>query len=468
MTSPDTETLVKEEVLNPPLESVLIANRGEIALRIIRACKELGIRSILAYSEGDADSLPVRLADQAVCIGPAPVNLSYNNVQAIISAALAYGADAIHPGFGFLSEKPDFVEEVEKAEVGFVGPTASIIRSMGDKIEAKKIAQRANVPTVPGSDGAIATYDEALTVANEVGFPLLIKASAGGGGRGMRVVESDDTLARDLEEIMSEAEVAFGDPSVYLERYLTDIRHIEIQVVSDGETVIHLGERDCTSQRRNQKLIEESPSPVLDEELRQGLAEAAVALCHEVGYKNAGTVEFVFDNIERKYYFIEMNTRIQVEHPVSEMVSGIDLIKLQLQIAGGQKLGLKQEDIRLTGHAIECRINAEDPDNGFMPRPGTIMHFRAPGGFGVRLDTHVESGYTIPPFYDSMVGKLICWGRDRDEAIARCIRALEELETEGVITTADFHRKLLESEKFRSGDFNTAFVSEFMEAKIGV
>lgn len=469
MPSPDTQELLKEKSLNPPLQSILIANRGEIALRIIRACQELGVRSILAYSEGDADSLPVRLADQAVCIGPAPANLSYNNVEAVISAALAYGANAIHPGFGFLSEKPDFVEEVEKAGVGFVGPSASIIRSMGDKIEAKKIAQRAGVPTVPGSDGAIANHDEALAVANEVGFPLLIKASAGGGGRGMRVVESDETLARDLEEIMSEAEMAFGDPSVYLERYLTDIRHIEIQVVSDGETVIHLGERDCTSQRRNQKLIEESPSPVLDEELRRGLAEASVALCHEVGYKNAGTVEFVFDNIERKYYFIEMNTRIQVEHPVSEMVSGVDLIKLQLQIAGGQKLGLglKQEDIHLTGHAIECRINAEDPDNGFAPRPGTITRFHAPGGFGVRLDTHVESGYTIPPFYDSMVGKLICWGKDRDEAIARSIRALAELETEGVVTTANFHRMLLESEKFRSGDFNTAFVSELMEVKVG-
>jgi acetyl-CoA carboxylase, biotin carboxylase subunit len=455
--------LLKEETMSQPLQSVLIANRGEIALRIIRACQELGIRSILAYSAGDADSLPVRMADKAVCIGPAPVSQSYNNMEAVISAALAYGADAIHPGFGFLSEKPDFVEEVEKAGIGFVGPAASVIRSMGDKIEAKKIAQRAGVPTVPGSEGAIANHDEALAVAKEVGFPLLIKASAGGGGRGMRVVESEETLAKDLEEIMSEAEVAFGDPSVYLERYLTDIRHIEIQVVSDGENVIHLGERDCTSQRRNQKLIEESPSPVLDEELRQGLAEASVALCHEVGYKNAGTVEFVFDNIERKYYFIEMNTRIQVEHPVSEMVSGVDLIKLQLQIASGQKLELRQEDIRLTGHAIECRINAEDPDNGFAPRPGTITHFHAPGGFGVRLDTHVETGYTIPPFYDSMVGKLICWGKDRDEAIARCLRALEEMKTEGVVTTADFHRMLLDSEKFRSGDFNTAYVTELMK-----
>lgn len=465
MPNTGTEEMLKEKALAQPLKTVLIANRGEIALRIIRACKELGIRSILAYSAGDADSLPVRMADQAVCIGPAPANLSYNNGEAVISAAQAYGADAIHPGFGFLSEKADFVAKVEEAGIGFVGPAASDIRRMGDKIEAKKIARSAGVPTVPGSEGAISEFDEAMVVAKEVGFPLLIKPAAGGGGRGMRVVESADTLGKDLDEIMSEAEVAFGDASVYLERYLTDIRHIEIQVLSDGETTLQLGERDCTSQRRNQKLIEESPSPVLDQELRQGLAEASVALCKEVGYKNAGTIEYVFDNIERKYYFIEMNTRIQVEHPVTEMVSGIDLIKCQLRIAGGLPLGLKQEDIHLTGHAIECRINAEDPDQDFAPRPGTISHFHAPGGFGVRMDSHVETGYTIPPFYDSMVGKLICWGRDRDEAIARSIRALEELHIEGVMTTAGFHKMILDSETFRSGDFNTAFVTELMKAR---
>jgi acetyl-CoA carboxylase biotin carboxylase subunit len=335
---------------------------------------------------------------------------------------------------------------------------------MGDKIEAKKIARRAGVPTVPGSVGAIAEYNEALAVASEVGYPLLIKAAAGGGGRGMRVVEAASTLENDLREIMSEAEVAFGDASVYIERYLTDIRHIEIQVISDGTTVLHLGERDCTAQRRNQKLIEESPSPVLDAELRQGLADAAVALCREVGYTNAGTVEFVFDNIERKYYFIEMNTRIQVEHPVSEMVSGIDLIKLQLQIAGGIPLSLRQDDIVIAGHAIECRINAEDPDNNFAPRPGTVANFRAPGGFGIRMDTHIETGYTIPPFYDSMIGKLICWGKDRDEAIARTIRALDELVVDGITTTAPFHKQILETEKFRSGDFNTAFVAELLSS----
>ena len=445
--------------MTEPLRSVLIANRGEIALRVIRACKELGIRSVLAYSEADAGSLPVKLADQAVCIGPAQAKSSYRDARAVISAALAYKVDAIHPGYGFLSENADFVEMCEEEGVGFVGPSAEIIRRMGDKIEAKIIARRAGVPTVPGSVGAIAEYSEALAVASEVGYPLLIKAAAGGGGRGMRVVQEAETLERDLAEIMSEAEVAFGDGSVYLERYLTDIRHIEIQVISDGTTTLHVGERDCTAQRRNQKLIEESPSPVLDDDLRRGLAEAAVALCREVGYTNAGTVEFVFDNIERTYYFIEMNTRIQVEHPVSEMVSGLDLIKLQLQIAGGAPLGLTQDDIVFRGHAIECRINAENPDDNFAPNPGAIVNFRAPGGFGIRLDTHIETGYVIPPYYDSMIGKLICWGSDRDEAIARTLRALDELVVDGVITTAAFHRRILETEQFRSGDFNTAFVA---------
>lgn len=447
------------------LSSILIANRGEIALRIIRACKELGISSVLAYSEADRDSLPVKLADRAVCIGPASAAKSYQDPRAIISAALAFKVDAIHPGYGFLAENPDFAEMCEAEGVGFVGPTSSIIRSMGDKIQAKKIARRAGVPTVPGSDGAIAEHAEAVAVASNVGYPLLIKASAGGGGRGMRVVESGETLERDLAEIMAEAETAFGDRSVYLERYLTDIRHIEIQVVSDGQSTVHLGERDCTAQRRNQKLVEEAPSPVLDDELRKSLASAAVALCQEVGYRNAGTVEFVFDNIERKYYFIEMNTRIQVEHPVSEMVTGIDLIKLQLEIAAGNPLPLTQDDIVIRGHAIECRINAEDPTQGFMPRPGRIEAFRAPGGFGVRLDTHIEAGYVIPPFYDSMIGKLIVWGKDRDEAISRALRALNEMKVEGVTTTAGFQAGILDSEVFRSGDFNTAFVAEFLESK---
>lgn len=445
------------------LDSVLIANRGEIALRVIRACKELGIKSILAYSEGDRDSLPVKEADQAVCIGPANAAKSYNSPELIVSAAMAFKADAIHPGYGFLSEKADFVKMVEEENIGFVGPSSEHIRRMGDKIEAKKIAQAAGVPTVPGSDGVVTEYEEALDVAKQTGFPLLIKAAAGGGGRGMRVVESEDTLEKDLNEIMNEAQSAFNDSSVYIERYLTDIRHIEIQVLADGENAIALGERDCTSQRRNQKLIEEAPSPAIDDELRAGLQEAAINLCKEVGYKNAGTVEFVFDNIERKYYFIEMNTRIQVEHPVTEMITGVDLIQEQLRIASGQKLRLTQDDIEIRGHAIECRINAEDPNENFAPRPGKIEHYRAPGGFGVRMDTHIETGYTIPPFYDSMVGKLICWAETRDDAIERTLRALEELKVDGVVTTAPFQAELIGSEKFRSGEFNTGYVAKMLE-----
>ena len=445
------------------LDSVLIANRGEIALRVIRACKELGIKSILAYSEGDRDSLPVKEADQAVCIGPANAAKSYNSPELIVSAAMAFKADAIHPGYGFLSEKADFVKMVEEENIGFVGPSSEHIRRMGDKIEAKKIAQAAGVPTVPGSDGVVTEFGEALDVAKQTGFPLLIKAAAGGGGRGMRVVESEDTLEKDLNEIMNEAQSAFNDSSVYIERYLTDIRHIEIQVLADGENAIALGERDCTSQRRNQKLIEEAPSPAIDDELRAGLQEAAINLCKEVGYKNAGTVEFVFDNIERKYYFIEMNTRIQVEHPVTEMITGVDLIQEQLRIASGQKLRLTQDDIEIRGHAIECRINAEDPNENFAPRPGKIEHYRAPGGFGVRMDTHIETGYTIPPFYDSMVGKLICWAETRDDAIERTLRALGELKVDGVVTTAPFQAELIGSEKFRSGEFNTGYVAKMLE-----
>ncbi|MGQ3215285.1 acetyl-CoA carboxylase biotin carboxylase subunit [Shinella sp.] len=451
------------------MKSVLIANRGEIALRIIRACKELGIRSVIAYSEADAGSLPVRLADQSICIGPAQAKFSYRNQQAIIGAALAFKVEAIHPGYGFLAENAEFAERCEKEGLIFVGPSGHVIRQMGDKIEAKKIARQAGVPNVPGSIGAISDAAEALAVADEVGFPLLIKAAAGGGGRGMRVVQRRETLERDLSEIMSEAEVAFGDASVYIERYLTDIRHIEIQVISDGTRTLHLGERDCSAQRRNQKLIEEAPSPVLDETLRSALADAAIALCNAVQYKNAGTVEFVFDNRERKFHFIEMNTRIQVEHPVSEMVTGIDLIKMQLQIASGMPIELRQEDIRISGHAIECRINAENPERDFAPSPGKVGRYYPPGGFGIRMETHIETGYVIPPFYDSMVGKLICWGKDRDEAIARMLRALDEVVIEGVTTTASFHKAVLSHPKFQSSDFNTAFVSELMEtAKHGV
>ncbi len=447
------------------IKTVLIANRGEIALRIIRACRELGIKTVLVHSEADAKSLPVRLADKAVCIGPSQSNLSYRNTQAILSAAKTFDAQAIHPGYGFMAENAAFAAECEKEGVIFIGPESSVIHQMGDKIEAKKIAKKAGVPTVPGSDGAIKDFAEALDVAKNVGFPLLIKAAAGGGGRGMRIVREMATLERDLSEVMSEAETAFGDASVYIERYLTNIRHIEIQVICDGKTFLHLGERDCTTQRRNQKLIEEGPSPVLDKELRSQLAEAAISLCREVKYKNAGTVEFVFDLDERKFYFIEMNTRIQVEHPVSEMITGFDLIKMQIEIASGIPLAIKQEDICVNGHAIECRINAEDPMNNFMPCPGVVNRFHMPGGLGIRMDTHIEAGYAIPPFYDSMVGKLICWGQTRDEAIARMLSALDELDLGEITTTASFHRTLLQNKQFVSGVFNTSFVANLMKAE---
>jgi len=444
------------------IKTVLIANRGEIALRIIRACRELGISTILVHSEADANSLPVRLADKAVCIGPARSNMSYRNQQAVLGAALSFGADAIHPGYGFLAENAEFAAACEKEGIIFIGPSSKVIHQMGDKIEAKKIAKKAGVPTVPGSDGAITEFAEALKVAKDVGFPLLIKAAAGGGGRGMRVVRQMESLESDLSEIMSEAETAFGDSSVYIERYLTNIRHIEIQVMCDGETFLHMGERDCTTQRRNQKLIEEGPSPVLDDKLRQELATAAVNLCREVKYTNAGTIEFVFDLDERKFYFIEMNTRIQVEHPVSEMITGLDLIKMQLEVASGIPLAIRQDDIRISGHAIECRINAEDPEQNFMPCPGTVKSFHMPGGLGIRMDTHIEAGYVIPPFYDSMVGKLICWGQTREEARARMIAALDELDLGAITTTAPFHKKILQNEQFVSGVFNTSFVATLL------
>ncbi|MEX0730807.1 MAG: acetyl-CoA carboxylase biotin carboxylase subunit [Aquisalimonadaceae bacterium] len=448
------------------IKSVLIANRGEIALRIVRACQELGVRSVVAHSEADADSLPVRAADQAICIGPAHAGLSYQNQQALVGAALSFGVDAIHPGYGFLAENPGFAEKCEQEGVTFIGPSSDVIRRMGDKIKARKIAMEANVPTIPGSDGAVSDEATARKIAKSVGFPLLIKASAGGGGRGMRVVPNAEALAGAVSEIMSEAEVAFGDPSVYIEKYLTDIRHVEVQVLSDGKSTVHLGERDCSAQRRNQKLVEEAPSPALNEAMRKELCESALRLCKAVGYRSAGTVEYVFDNTEGKFYFIEMNTRVQVEHPVSELITGIDIIKSQLRIADGQPLGLKQRDVRLNGHAIECRLNAEDPDNGFAPCPGVVTSYRPAGGFGVRMDSHLETGYTIPPFYDSMVGKLICWGRDREEAIERMLRALKETEIEGVKTTADFHRRLIDHPAFRSGKINTGFVAEMLKGNV--
>lgn len=445
------------------ISSLLIANRGEIALRIIRACRELGVESVLAYSEGDRNSLPVSVADRAICIGPPQSAKSYLDIKSVVGCAMAHEIEAIHPGYGFLAENDRFAYECKKNNIIFVGPSSDVIKKMGNKVEARKVATAAGVPTIPGSEGAVADYDEALEIAKQVGFPMLVKASAGGGGRGMRVITSLGDLADGLRDAMSEAEAAFGNGAVYIEKYLTDIRHIEVQVLSDGVNHIQLGERDCTVQRRNQKLIEETPSPTLSDELRSKIGGYALRLCEAVQYTSAGTIEFVYDNISKEIYFIEMNTRIQVEHPVTEFVTGIDLIKEQIRIASGNSLSIRQSDVEWRGHSIECRINCEDPDNNFAPNPGTVTTYVAPGGPGVRVDSHLVSGYRIPPFYDSLVAKIIVWGNDRDEAIVRMQRALSELRVEGVRTTRDFHQVLLANPKFRSGDFNTQLVSELME-----
>ena len=445
-----------------PLRRVLVANRGEIALRVIRACRELGLESIAVYSEADRDSLPVRVADQAVCIGHAPAAQSYLNPRAIVGAALAFGADAIHPGYGFLSENADFARLCEQQGIVFVGPDADVIAQMGDKIAARRLAKAAGVPITPGSEGAVADRTEALRIAAGIGFPVLLKAAAGGGGRGMRIVDKARDLERLLSEAMAEAAVAFGDSAVYVERYLRNVRHIEVQVLGDGEHLIHLGERDCSSQRRNQKLVEEAPSPVLNDALRSRIVESALALCRRARYRSAGTVEYILDQDAGEFFFMEMNTRIQVEHPVTEMVTGVDLVKWQLRIAAGEKLTLRQDHIHARGHAIECRINAEDHERGFAPCPGRVTAYTAPGGPGVRVDSHLECGYEVPPFYDSLLAKVICWGQDRAEALARMQRALAEMRVDGVKTSIPFHRELLAHASFRAGDINTRFVHDVL------
>jgi acetyl-CoA carboxylase biotin carboxylase subunit len=440
------------------IKRVLVANRGEIAVRVIRACKELGLETVAIYSEADRDSLHVSYADRSVCIGPATSAKSYLNQQTIISAALSYQADAIHPGYGFLAENADFAETCENEGIVFVGPTSKTIRMMGDKVTARSAAKQAGVPTTPGSDGAVRGHQEAADVATDIGYPILLKASAGGGGRGMRIVEAAAELERKLSEAMSEAQSAFGDSAVYIEKYMTDIRHVEVQILGDGERVVHLGERDCSTQRRNQKLIEESPSSVLPADVRDRMCASAVRLCQIAAYSNAGTIEFIYDQTEGKFYFIEMNTRIQVEHPVSEVVTGIDLVKEQLKIAATGSLAIDQSEIEFRGHAIEFRINAEDYENGFRPSPGQIESVRLPGGPGIRLDSHVVSGYQVPPFYDSLIAKLICYGRDREEALQRAARALDEFDIKGVKTTIPFHQRIICHPNFIAGNFNTRFV----------
>jgi acetyl-CoA carboxylase, biotin carboxylase subunit len=444
-----------------PIRRLLVANRGEIAVRIQRACRELGIQTVQVYSEADRDSLAVRMADTAVCIGPARAAESYLRGERIVEAALALGADAIHPGYGFLSERAAFAQLCESEGVTFVGPSAEAIATMGDKARARTVARQAGVPVTPGSTGPVADARAALDVAATLGYPVLLKAVAGGGGRGMRVVHRAADLAAHFQNAEQEAQAAFGDAAIYVEKYLTEIRHIEIQVLSDGVNVLNLGERDCSSQRRNQKLVEEGPAPNLPPALRAAMGDAALRLCRHVRYRSAGTVECIVDPARDAFYFMEMNTRIQVEHPVTECITGIDIVKEQIRIAAGEPLSMRQQDVQVQGHAIECRINAEDPGNGFAPSPGVVTDLHWPGGPGVRIDSHLYRGYTIPPNYDSLIAKLICFGRDREEALQRMRRALAELRIEGVRTTAAFLASLIDCETFQKGAVHTRFVESF-------
>jgi acetyl-CoA carboxylase biotin carboxylase subunit len=443
------------------LKKVLIANRGEIAVRIVRACRELEIPSVAVYSDADEEALHVRLADEAVHIGPAKAQKSYLNIEAVVEAARDKGADAVHPGYGFLAENASFAAACRDAGLAFVGPSPETMEKIGDKSAARQLAKEADVPIVPGTEGN-ATPDEAMEKAGEIGYPVMVKAAAGGGGMGIRVVESEGELEEAVKKAGQEAEAAFGEGSVYLEKFLSEPRHVEVQVMGDGEgNVVHFYERECSMQRRRQKVIEEAPSPGISDGTREEISQAAVRLAEAADYANAGTVEFLVDEDE-SFYFIEMNTRIQVEHPVTEMITGIDLVKEQLKVAGGEGLSVGQDEIPLSGHSIEFRINAEDPDNDFFPSPGEVTAVEVPGGPGVRVDTAVFAGYQIPPFYDSMVGKLIVWGADREEALARARRALEEYRLEGIKTTIPLHLRLLDDEAFRSGEYHTGYLEELL------
>jgi acetyl-CoA carboxylase biotin carboxylase subunit len=445
------------------LSKVVIANRGEIALRILRACREMGIRTVAIHSSADRELKHVRLADESVCIGPPPSSKSYLNIPAVISAAEVTDAVAIHPGYGFLSENADFAEQVEKSGFIFIGPSAEIIRSMGDKISAITIMKKAGVPCLPGSDGPLDNeVDNNLKIAREIGYPIIIKAAGGGGGRGMRVVRSEAALANAISLTRSEAAAAFGNDQIYMEKYLENPRHIEFQVLADMKgNAIHLGERDCSMQRRHQKIIEEAPAPGLSNKIRQEMGERCAQACRDIGYRGAGTFEFLYE--EGHFYFIEMNTRIQVEHPVTEMITGIDIVREQLRIAAGKSLRYKQEDINIKGHAIECRVNAEDPDN-FLPSPGVISRYHAPGGPGVRVDTHIYSGYRVPPYYDSMIGKVITYSDTRDSALARMRMALDEVIIDGIKTNIPLHKTLLEDVSFQAGGVNI----HYLEKKLGL
>lgn len=443
------------------LEKVLIANRGEIALRIIRACRELGIKTVAVYSQADADSLHVKLADEAFCIGPPSATRSYLHIPAIISTAVLTGADGIHPGYGFLAENANFAQICADHKIKFIGPSIKAITNMGDKSSARETMRKAGVPIVPGTKGLVVNEADAFKIAEEIGYPVIVKATAGGGGKGMRVAADSVQLGRAIASARSEAAASFGDGGVYLEKYLKPIRHVEIQIMSDSHgNTVHFGERDCSVQRRHQKLIEEAPSPALSDELRSEMGSAAVLAAQQIGYEGAGTVEFILSG--GKFYFMEMNTRIQVEHPVTEMITGFDLVKEQLRAASGLPLRYKQQDIKLRGHAIECRINAEDPERNFLPCPGKIDAYIAPGGPGVRIDSHCYPGYVMPPFYDSLLGKLIVWGQDRAEAIQRMQRALDEYAITGLKTTIPFHQKVLAHSAFQRGEVTTDFIEKHM------
>ena len=441
-------------------EKVLIANRGEIALRIHRACQEMGIQTVAVHSTADADAMHVRLADESVCIGPAPGKDSYLNIPAILSAATITGADAIHPGVGFLSENADFAAMVEEHGFVFIGPEAEHIALMGDKVAAKDAAQSLGIPVVPGSDGAISTDEEAKEVAKSIGFPVLIKAAAGGGGRGMKVAADMAELQRALSLARAEAKAAFGNDAIYMERYLGGPRHIEVQILADGRgCVVHLGERDCSLQRRHQKLLEEAPSPALNAAAREGVGQLAAESMAKFGYRSAGTLEFLYENGE--FFFIEMNTRLQVEHPISEAITGIDIVREQIRVAAGSPLSLKQEEITFSGHAIECRINAEDPRT-FAPSPGAITSYHVPGGLGVRLDSALYAGYRVPPYYDSLIAKLIVSGRNRNECLMRLRRALAEFVVDGVQTTIPLHQELIAANDFINGDYDIHWLERFV------
>ena len=445
-------------------KKVLIANRGEIALRIIRACKELGVKSVAVYSEVDADSLHVQMADEAICIGPAAASESYLKITNIISAAEIADVDAIHPGYGFLAENAHFAEVCANCNITFIGPSPDCIRNMGDKAIARDTMKAAGVPITPGSDGILPTSDDALKLAKEMGYPVLLKAVAGGGGKGMRVAHNDMSLVQGFMAASAEGEASFGNPDLFMEKYIESARHVEVQIIGDKHGhVCHLGERDCSIQRRHQKLLEEAPCPTLTDEERKALGDAAVKAAKAVNYDSAGTLEFLYDETAKQFYFMEMNTRIQVEHTVSEEVSGIDLMKEQICVAAGMELSFTQKDVQIKGHAIEFRVNAENPYTNFTPSPGPVEAIHFPGGPGIRIDSHVYSGYVISPYYDSMIAKIIATGKDREEAIVRLRRALEEFTINGPFTSVPLGEALLYNERFKEGTYNTAFLEKFME-----